>query len=862
MPKFSLIFLLGLAVLSQAKAAPVNDDISNATVLPSSRSVKLLKETIEGSVDGDVWYKWTAPTYGTVTMQFGGGFLTFPEAIDADTINAQHPTIVGASNLATYYVGGIFETTFTFPAVLGKTYYIHIDHSTNDPNFTGYNFGFILNEELGELPDNFDSAVSITTAELTAEGTNSAATSETNEPLHAHISNQKSVWFKWTAPQRSTVNIDTIGSSIDTVLAVYTGTNVSNLTEIAFNDDSSGGFNKVTQSAIKFTADAGTLYYFAIASKADQGGRLTFNFTSSPRKPDFTTEADTVYAKDGTSTSFHAIAKGTGTITYQWQRLSAGQTTWTDLVNDATFTGVTTTTLSVASVSFPMAGDQFRSVATDTVGTSYSRATKLVITEFAPLTTTVGGSDSLDLTNGLPPPSGTTYYVNKLPKGFVLDAVTGQITTSTTVTPKPGSYIVTYGTSTTGSNGKPVKSAANTVLIVVSALSADLSGGFEALLEEPSLSLPAGKVELLINSTTGAITGKLTSPSETKIYALKSKLALNSTYDLGSASIIISRGKNLAPYRLDIDINATSPGNPVLSASLKQLDSSNVVTATLSDTTSGVKLATYTTTSPTPWQGKYNLVLNDPSSAPVNLGMLTPPEGTGYGYATILAAKGLLTIKGKLGDGTSLTASLAPSADGSYRWYVKPYKTGGFFGGWIEFVPVSGITAPYKVSGTSDSELYWQKSTGTTKDKTYRAGFGPIGITATARLWTAPASGLNTALGLTNGALNSTFTSANLPGGDTALLPTALTLDNSNKIVVELPAANTDKFSAKVVTSTGAFTASLTLQDARKVTVEGVLLQQTGPLTTGTVIGEGFFTIPSLTKGNESVTGRIQFVAP
>ena len=195
---------------------------------------------------------------------------------------------------------------------------------------------------------------------------------------------------------------------------------------------------------------------------------------------------------------------------------------------------------------------------------------------------------------------------------------------------------------------------------------------------------------------------------------------------------------------------------------------------------------------------------------------------------------------------------------------MKPYKTGGSFGGWIQFVPVSGLAAPYQVTGTANSELYWSKSASSIKDKSYRAGFGPIAITATAQLWTAPASGipLRTSLKLTNGALSSSFTSANLPSADTSILPTSLTLGSDNKITVTLPSANADKFTTKVNIATGAFTASLTLQDLRKVTVEGVFLQQPGTVTSGAVIGEGFFTIPPLTKGNENVTGKILFVAP
>jgi len=108
--------------------------------------------------------------------------------------------------------------------------------------------------------------------------------------------------------------------------------------------------------------------------------------------------------------------------------------------------------------------------------------------------------------------------------------------------------------------------------------------------------------------------------------------------------------------------------------------------------------------------------------------------------------------------------------------------------------------------------------------------------------------------------VTSSFTSASLPGGDATLVPSQLTFSSTNKVVVTLPVENADKFSASLNT-TGSFKGSFTLQDKRKVSVEGVLVKQT-TVTSDTVIGEGFFIIPSLTKGAESVSGKVQFVAP
>ncbi|NBS34166.1 MAG: hypothetical protein EBS83_15505, partial [Planctomycetia bacterium] len=66
----------------------------------------------------------------------------------------------------------------------------------------------------------------------TATGTNVDATAEPGEPVHHGVGGGKSVWWTWTAPAAGTVVIETAGSDFDTVLAVYDGSEVANLTRL------------------------------------------------------------------------------------------------------------------------------------------------------------------------------------------------------------------------------------------------------------------------------------------------------------------------------------------------------------------------------------------------------------------------------------------------------------------------------------------------------------------------------------------------------------------------------------------------------------------------------------------------------
>lgn len=123
--------------------------------------------------------------------------------------------------------------------------------------------------------DQFTNATIIAGSFGTVNGTTVNATIETGEPFHFASYRARSVWFRWTAPASGRVTFDTIGSGFDTILAAYTGTNVSALTRLASNDDN-GGF---LSSLITFSALAGTEYSIAIDGFAGSSGVYLLNWT-------------------------------------------------------------------------------------------------------------------------------------------------------------------------------------------------------------------------------------------------------------------------------------------------------------------------------------------------------------------------------------------------------------------------------------------------------------------------------------------------------------------------------------------------------------------------------------------------------
>src|SRR2546427_238498 len=85
--------------------------------------------------------------------------------------------------------------------------------------------------------DNFGSAIPLSGLVVTTTGSNVGASKERSEPSHGGNSGGASVWWTWTSPDNGLATVDTFGSSFDTLLGVYVGTAVNQLTTIAGDDD-------------------------------------------------------------------------------------------------------------------------------------------------------------------------------------------------------------------------------------------------------------------------------------------------------------------------------------------------------------------------------------------------------------------------------------------------------------------------------------------------------------------------------------------------------------------------------------------------------------------------------------------------
>lgn len=131
--------------------------------------------------------------------------------------------------------------------------------------------------------DNFANALALLTGSGSLNGTNASGTRELGEPIHVGYMGDKSVWYSWVSPVNGQATFDTIGSNFDTTLAVYVGSAVTQLANVAQNDDIVAGTNKA--SRVQFNVTAGTTYRVVVDGWNGEFGGITLNWTSTGSTP-------------------------------------------------------------------------------------------------------------------------------------------------------------------------------------------------------------------------------------------------------------------------------------------------------------------------------------------------------------------------------------------------------------------------------------------------------------------------------------------------------------------------------------------------------------------------------------------------
>ncbi len=254
-----------------------NEDVSSMSWAKATANIPAGEHVIRFAYTrSTTWYNAEGVWVDKVSFQGGSETYTVTYKPGANGSGTQQ-TATKTKNVALTLKGAIF----TRPG------YTQTGWSKSDGGSKAYNLSasYTENSAITLYPywtanapanDNFSSPTTITGTSGSKSGSNVSATMQTSETKPLVQKNVgASVWYKWTAPATGTATFDTIGSSFDTVLAVYTGTSVSSLSEVASDDDTGGS----RTSKLTFQATSGTIYWVAVYGYSTNTGSVKLNWS-------------------------------------------------------------------------------------------------------------------------------------------------------------------------------------------------------------------------------------------------------------------------------------------------------------------------------------------------------------------------------------------------------------------------------------------------------------------------------------------------------------------------------------------------------------------------------------------------------
>jgi len=255
--------------------AAANDNFANATVitaLPFSDSVDITDATMEtgerapscafGSSSGKtVWYTFTPAATGQLSITINAPFSTVV-AVDTGAVDG----------LAEVICHGPFGGLSSFVAQAGTTYHFQLDGMFGGSGLLQFSLVAILPPP----NDNFAAATSIPALPFDVTVDLTAASLEAGEPTTPSCANgplTSTAWYRFTPTQTGSISASAFGFGFSTVVAAYTGTSVSSLTQVGC-----GAFGSMST----FRALANTTYYFQVGGVFGQTGSLEFRLAVTP----------------------------------------------------------------------------------------------------------------------------------------------------------------------------------------------------------------------------------------------------------------------------------------------------------------------------------------------------------------------------------------------------------------------------------------------------------------------------------------------------------------------------------------------------------------------------------------------------
>jgi hypothetical protein len=268
-------------------AGPTNDNCSNAKAVGNVTNLPF--DTMCATADGpgictdgpNLWYRYTASSNGPVTVSLLGS--EFDTKLGIYKGSSCYPSEEVTCNDD---FSGHLESQATFQATSGQVYLIEVGGYNSDAAGQG-----VLSISAGSSPpppsgnnDNCANAQAVSEVENLAFDTTNATFDGPSLCMHS-----PNLWYCYTASCTGDVTVSLLGSSYDTVLAIYNGCECYPTASdvIACNDD----FGSGTASQATFPAVAGHQYlievggYDGTTPPAKGPGKLTISCAGEPPPP-------------------------------------------------------------------------------------------------------------------------------------------------------------------------------------------------------------------------------------------------------------------------------------------------------------------------------------------------------------------------------------------------------------------------------------------------------------------------------------------------------------------------------------------------------------------------------------------------
>ena len=340
----------------RATAKPANDDFASAQPVTSTDTVvtgdirgatreavpapgEPGHETFPQTTDGSVWYRWTSTVTGRLRFDAcGPDGVTEETSLDVAAYTSTAPATPAFSNLV---LSARALCVISIRVTSGTTYWLAVQG-----NFGSGPFAARLRAAVTQANDDFAGATTISPGQSIG-GNTTTATYEMGEPgAGSPLLDGGSLWYKVTPSQEGQLSVSTCfpSTTYDSTLGIYQGSDVSNLTELAFNDDGAGACGAASQTAIHVLA--AQTYWIAVAgdmtnaNEAQQRGLFLLSATLvddiQPETTISTTEPASVVTVRTQAVAFTSSEAGT----FQCSLDSDEETDFSVCTSSKTYTGL------------------------------------------------------------------------------------------------------------------------------------------------------------------------------------------------------------------------------------------------------------------------------------------------------------------------------------------------------------------------------------------------------------------------------------------------------------------------------------------------------------------------------------------